>query len=113
MKDKSFSEQDVRHAADKVAAAGKNHINFIIGRHGSSGSWDYSQCVNEYLSKGFVLNIVPVDCVVLTLLGLIDDTNISVDRFTKYILNVAINTKFKEKTVDFISRIADEYFGDG
>lgn len=110
LKDKPFSEQDVQHAADKVIAAGKNHMNFIIGRHGSNGNWDYSQCVTEYLSKGFVLNIIPVDYAVLTLIGLIADENLDIDRFVKYILDVAINTKFKEKTVSFISRVADEHF---
>ena len=111
LKDKAFTEQDVRHAADKVIALGKAHMNFIVGRHGSYNSTEIRQCVSEYMMKDFVINVVPVDSVVLTLLGLIGDENVDIDYFIKYILEKSISTKFKEETVKFIRETAHNQFG--
>lgn len=109
LKDKPFTEQDIRHAADKVIAAGKRHMHFIIGRHGGCNSNEIRQCVSEYLSKGFIINVVPVDFFVLTLIGLIGG-DIDIDHFMKFVLETAIETKFKEETVAFIRQIANEQF---
>ena len=105
LKDKPFSGQDVRHAADKVIISGKRQMNFIVGRRGSYDTNEIHRCVSEYLSKGFVINIVPVDYFVLTMLKLIE--NVSVDRYLKYILRTAIDTKFKEDTIAFIKNKAE------
>ena len=104
LKDKPFTEQDVRHAADKVIISGKRQMYFIVGRRGSYDHKEINQCVSEYLSKGFAINVVPVDYFVLTMLNLIE--NVSVDRYLKYILRTAIDTKFKEDTIAFIKNKA-------
>ena len=111
LKDKPFTEQDIRHAADKVIAAGKRHMHFIVGRHGGCNKDEIRQCVSEYLSKGFIINVVPVDLFVLTLIGLIGG-DIDIDHFMKFVLETAIETKFKEETVAFIRQIANEQFKD-
>ncbi|MGI6633828.1 MAG: restriction endonuclease, SacI family [Christensenellales bacterium] len=111
LKDKAFTEQDIRHAADKVIAAGKRHMHFIVGRHGGCNNDEIRQCVSEYLSKGFIINVVPVDFFVLTLVGLIGG-DIDIDHFMKFVLETAIETKFKEETVAFIRQIANEQFND-
>ena len=111
LKDKPFTEHDIRHAADKVIAAGRRQMNFIVGRHGGCKSEEIHSCVSEYLSKGFIINVVPVDFFVMNLLGLIDG-DIDIDYFMKFVLETAIETKFKEETVSFIRRIADEQFKD-
>ena len=49
-----------------------------------------AECVNTYLARGFVLNVVPVDLFVPTKLGLCRE--VSCDRFAKYILNTAMQT---------------------
>jgi len=108
LKDKPFNDNDLRHAADKVALSGKNQLHFIVGRHGRYDSSLINDCVLEYLSKGFVVNVVPVDYFVLTLLNLTENAN--VDRYIKYILKIAIDTKFKEKTVSFIKNTVHKLF---
>ena len=109
LKDKPFTDTDLRHAADKVAAAGKTQMHFIVGRRGNYDHNQIQSCVLEYLSTGFLVNVVPVDQFALTLLNLIED--VDVDRYVKYILRTAIETKFKENTVAFIRRVAQEQFG--
>lgn len=111
LKDKYFTEHDIRHAADKVIAAGKKHMHFIVGRHGGCNNDEIHQCVSEYLSKGFIINVVPVDFFVLTLIGLIDG-DIDIDYFMKFVLDTAVETKFKEETVAFIRKTANEQFKD-
>jgi len=109
LKHKSFTEQDLRHAADKVLFAGKAKLNFIIGR---KIYYDYNQiqpCIQEYVASGFLVNVVPVDYFALTLLSLIKD--VDVNRYAKYILQTAIETKFKEETMAFIRNTIHKQFG--
>lgn len=109
LKDKLFTDSDLRHAADKVAASGKTQMHFIVGRHGGYDRNQIEKCVSEYLTLGFAINVVPVDYFVLTLLSLIE--HIDVDRYVKYTIQIAIETKFKEETVAFIRDIAGKQFG--
>lgn len=67
-----------------------------------------SVCVGMYLERGFVLNVIPVDMFVPTLLGVCQ--NIDCDRFAKYIIDVAIQTKFKEETLKYIIEILEKHF---
>lgn len=54
-------------------------MNFIVGRHGGADLRVIAECVNTYLARGFVLNVVPVDLFVPTMLGLCRE--VSCDRF--------------------------------
>lgn len=56
-----------------------------------------------------MLNVVPVDLFVPTMLGLCRE--VSCDRFAKCILNTAMQTKFKETTVNYVLRVLKEHFG--
>ncbi len=109
LKDKPFTDTDMIHAADKVMQTGKMHMNFIVGRHGGADPRLIAECVNSYLQRGFVLNVVPVDMFVPTLLGVCQ--NVDCDRFAKYILNVAMQTKFKEVTIEYVIGVLKEHFG--
>lgn len=108
LKDKPFADTDIIHAADKVMRTGKMHMNFIVGRHGGADSQVIAECVNSYLKKGFVLNVVPVDIFVPTLLGVCRKVNC--DRFAKYILDIAMQTKFKEVTIEYVLSVLKEHF---
>ncbi len=108
LKDKEFTDHDLTHAADKVIAAGKMQMNFIVGRHGGCSSSVARDITAAYFRKGFLLNIVPVDRFVLTMLPLIPC--IDAEAFLKYILETARDTKFKETTISFILDTAKEYF---
>lgn len=83
-------------------------MHFIVGRHIFYDRNQIQPCVKEYLANSFLINVVPVDYFILTLLSLIED--IDVDRYVKYILQTAIETKFKEETVAFIRKVARKQF---
>lgn len=54
LKDKEFTDHDIAHAADKVMAVGKMHMNFIFGRHGGCDPRVVRTVRAAYLDKGFV-----------------------------------------------------------
>lgn len=83
-------------------------MNFIVGRHGGADPRVVAECVDSYLEKGFVLNVVPVDIFVPTLLGVCHEVNC--DRFAKYILDTAMQTKFKEVTIEYVLNVLKEHF---
>lgn len=109
LKDKPFTDHDLRHAADKVLDGGKTQMHFIVGRSIYYDPKQINSCINEYLDKGFLINVIPVDYFISTLLSLIED--VDVDHYVKYILQTAIETKFKEETVAFIRKVAHQQFG--
>ena len=84
-------------------------MNFIVGRHDGADPRVIAECVNTYLARGFVLYVVRVYLFVPTMLGLCRE--VSCDRFAKCILNTAMQTKFKETTVNYVLRILKEHFG--
>ena len=84
-------------------------MNFIVGRHGGADPRVIAECVNTYLARGFVLKVVPVDLFVPTMLGLCRE--VSCGRFAKYIWDTAVQTKFKETTVNYVLRVLKEHFG--
>ena len=108
LKDKEFTDHDLTHAADKVMAAGKMQMNFIVGRHGGCPRTVAKEVTTAYFEKGFLLNITPVDSFLLTMLPLIEC--VDVEAFLKYILETARDTKFKETTISFILDTAKQYF---
>lgn len=108
LKDKEFTDHDLTHAADKVMAAGKMQMNFIVGRHGGCPRTVAKEVTTTYFEKGFLLNITPVDSFLLTMLPLIEC--VDVEAFLKYILETARDTKFKETTISFILDTAKQYF---
>lgn len=108
LKDKPFTDTDMIHAADKVMQTGKMHMNFIIGRHGEADPRVIRKCIASYLERGFVLNVIPIDMFAPTLLGVCQ--SVDCDRFAKYILNVAMETKFKEVTIEYVLAVLKEHF---
>lgn len=108
LKDKPFTDHDISHAADKVIAAGKMQMNFIFGRHGGCSPEVARAVTATYLRKGFLLNIIHVDVFVKTMLPLIQ--NVDCEKFLKFILKSARDTKFKETTINFILETAQRHF---
>lgn len=108
LKDKEFTDHDMEHAADKVIAAGKGQINFVIGRHGGCSQKVIVSTIRKYLEKGFVINVIPVDFFVLSILSMIKTIN--VEQYLKYILATARDTKFKETTISYIQSVATDCF---
>lgn len=53
LKDKEFADHDLTHAADKVIAAGKMEMNFIVGRHGGCPRTTVQSVTASYLDIPF------------------------------------------------------------
>ena len=83
-------------------------MHFIIGRSVVYDQDQIKNCIAEYLSMNFMINVIPVDFFVETLIGLID--SVDTEHFVKYILKTAIETKFKEETTAFIRKTVRELF---
>ncbi|MCL2111989.1 MAG: restriction endonuclease, SacI family [Clostridiales bacterium] len=111
LKDKLFSDSDIRHAADKVIEAGKAKMNFIIGRQGSCPQDLIDRCVDEYIQKNFVISVVGVDGYIVSLINMIE--HVDIEHYLKFIISTATSTKFKKATIDYIKLKAKAHFGIG
>lgn len=109
LKDKAYSETDVRHAADKVLLAGGAQMLFIEGPRGKATGQFQEKLEREYRSRDFLLSIVPYDVFFPTVISLTD--NADCEEFIRFILQIARNTKFKRKTIQYLSALAEEMFG--
>lgn len=109
LKDKNFSESDVRHAADKVLAAGGNHMLFIFGPRACPESDFIDMLEKEYLDRNFFLRVMAYDEFFANLLNCIGTTNSK--EFMQFILQVAHDTKFKEETIEYLENLGSKIFG--
>lgn len=109
LKDKDFEYTDIKHAADKVIAAGGNHLFFIIGLHGRArDAGEVANLVTEYLDKGFVISLLSVTDFINMMLGLI--MQINAEDFIRYIIEIARNTKFKQETIEYVLTTAKLHY---
>ncbi|WP_444310899.1 restriction endonuclease, SacI family [Megasphaera sp.] len=109
LKDKNFSESDVRHATDKVLTAGGNHMLFIFGPRACPESDFIDILEKEYLDKNFFLRVISYNDFFANSLNYIDTINSK--EFMKFILQVAHNTKFKEETIEYLEDLGNEVLG--
>lgn len=109
LKDKNFSEPDVRHAADKVITAGGNQMLFIFGPRACPESDFINDIQQEYLSKNFFLRVVPYNEFFSSLLNCIAEPDTK--EFMKFILKVAHDTKFKEEVIAYLDTLGQQIFG--
>lgn len=109
LKDKSYTEPDVRHAADKVLQAGGNKMLFIEGPRCSAIGSFKEVIEKEYRRKNFMLYIISYKEFFATLLGAID--NVDCYEFIKFILSVAHETKFKEEVINYMDSLAQKILG--
>lgn len=104
LKDKEYSENDVRHAADKVIQAGGCKMLFIEGPRGHMSSDFKEKITKQYAEKSFMLSIIPISVFLQTIIPMIP--NIDAQKFVKYMLVTAHETKFKEETISYVDHIA-------
>lgn len=105
IKDKNYTEIDVRHAIDKVIREGGNQLFFIQGIHSQGLTYDWlSSLIQEYQQQNFLLNIVYIDVFARFILGMIPNPNAY--QFISYIRHIAENTKFKLEIINYIDEVA-------
>jgi len=108
LKDKTFTVIDIKHATDKVITAGGNQMLFIYGKNVEGIPVDILELKQEYLQVGFSLRVVPINYFLELMLTLIED--VDVEKAIRYMVSIALNTKFKEETVYHLINTADVYF---
>ena len=104
LKDKPYSDSDVRHAADKVLVSGGSKMLFIEGPRGHAEGDFENRLVAEYAAKNFMLGIVPSRLFIPSIVAMIP--NIDCHEFIRFILDTAHETKFKEEVITYIDDIA-------
>ena len=109
LKDKEFAETDVRHAADKVIAAGGTHMLFIEGPRANSAENFENRLVAEYADRNFLLSIIPCEVFFSTAISMIE--KIDCHEFMRFILTSAHETKFKEEVISYMDTLAKYYLG--
>ena len=109
LKDKNYTESDVRHAADKVIQAGGDRMLFIEGPRSSPVGIFKIAIENEYRDRNFLLYIIGYKNFFATLLGSMKV--IDCQEFMRFILSIAHETKFKEEVIEYLDSLAQEILG--
>lgn len=110
LKDKSYSREDVQHAVQKVKDASFDKMNFIVGLDGQRVSVTLDEYTDSELAKGFLLNVIPAQYFIGTLISL--TKNISVSDFVNYLLLTARANNFTTASIKYIKETARETFGE-
>lgn len=109
LKDKDYTEPDVRHAADKVLQSGGNKMLFIEGPR-STADGDFKATIeHEYCDRNFMLYIISYQDFFATLLGAMEE--IDCHEFVEFILTTAHETKFKEEVIEYLDTLAQKILG--
>lgn len=108
LKDKDYAETDVRHAADKVLAAGGNRMLFIEGPRANSIDRFATNIQAEYASRNFMLGIVTYQLFFAVNIGSLE--KVDCEEFVRYILQTARDTKFKEEVITYLDELAVRIF---
>lgn len=109
LKDKAYSESDVRHAADKVIQAGGNKMLFIEGPRGKATEDFKVSLIREYEKRNFMLVITSVYEFIPITTSLLK--NPSSMEFIRFILDTALQTKFKKEVISYLDDLAKKIFG--
>lgn len=109
LKDKGYSEPDVRHAADKVMSAGGSGMLFIEGPRGKKNCDFVLAIQNEYMSRNFMLRVLSYQFFVSSMLPSLEV--IDCKEFVRFILDTARETKFKEEVIHYLDELAQKIFG--
>ena len=109
LKDKSYAETDVRHAADKVINAGGTRMLFIEGPRGVNDSDFITDIESEYQAKNFLLRVLSYEFFLSTAITSIE--TIDCEDFVRFVLNTARETKFKEEVITYLDELAQKIFG--
>lgn len=110
LKDKKYSEHDVRYAVDKAIDSGLNKMYFIEGYYGMARTDFKKQLEQEYMNKGFLLKITSLSDLAFNTLNVIEDININ--SFLHFIIQEARNNCFSDEVVEWLLDCADIHFDD-
>lgn len=109
LKDKAYTEPDVRHAADKVLQAGGSKMLFIEGPRSAPAGHFKLTIEAEYRNRNFLLHIISYKDFFASMLGALSD--IDSEEFMRFILTAAHETKFKEEVIEYLDELAQNILG--
>lgn len=109
LKDKDYSETDIRHAADKVLSAGGTKMLFVEGPRGNANGTFVPDIEEEYLDRNFLLRVISYRNLLSSIVGSVD--SIDAHEFMRFILETAHETKFKEEVITYLDSLAQEELG--
>lgn len=109
LKDKNYSETDIRHAADKVLNAGGTKMLFIEGPRSNANGTFVPDIEAEYLNRNFLLRVISYRNLLSSIVGSVD--SIDAHEFMRFILETAHETKFKEEVITYLDSLAQEELG--
>ena len=109
LKDKNYTEADVRHAADKVLQSGGNKMLFIEGPRGVADGNFKATIEHEYCDRNFMLYIISYRDFFATVLGAMEE--VDCHDFVEFILTAAHETKFKEEVIEYLDTLAQDILG--
>lgn len=109
LKDKDYSETDVRHAADKVINVGGNHMLFISGPHSKPTNNFIIGLEEEYLSRNFLLKVITYEHFFSVMIALLP--SIDIKAFMFFLFETAQETKFKKEVIEYMDETASVVFG--
>ncbi len=108
LKDKDYSETDVRHAADKVVSAGGTKMLFIEGPRANAQGVFKIDLQKEYSNKNFFLRILSYKLFLDSCVGTLEKSDC--EEFIRFIFETARETKFKEEAIIYLDGLAKEVF---
>lgn len=109
LKDKDYSETDIRHAADKVLNAGGTKMLFVEGPRSNANGTFVPDIEEEYLDRNFLLRVISYRNLLSSIVGSVD--SIDAHEFMRFILETAHETKFKEEVITYLDSLAQEELG--
>lgn len=107
LKDKLFTETDVKHAITKIIDANCSKMFFIKGKNATLVDCEEKKLEAEMLEQGIYLKFYTVEEFTDFIFGL--TCEISVEKFYESIINNALDKKFKKNTIEFINSTAKQY----
>ena len=112
LKDKVYTETDVRHAANKALEAKCDRLLFILGPRAImdvNNDSGIKELETEFAQRNFMLKVVPVDLFCATVLNTLD--NIDYAEFIRFILHVAPSKHFRSEVCDYLEKLAINLLG--
>ena len=104
LKDKIFDDHDVNHACQKVIENNGEILFFIVGPRGIIDRKKADILEEDYLKQGFILSITYATEFLKVLIK--DISKPDLDSFIRYIISTAMDTKFKEDTINYLHELS-------
>lgn len=102
VKDKDFTDTDLKHAVDKSLAHGSRKFMFVYGPHANYDRKSISELIDEYAKKGVICILISL--IGLSRLALFNIPHIDRDIFIETMMDVARDINCTTDVLEYIQR---------